>query len=152
MIFSIYGEQTNQFVKRIFMSLPQKERRRVSVVISAVTDAELNTGVRPFSFGGNVVHEIYFDTAKLRFFLNEEKVGAILSAFIIAMLAEESASRIHSLNNFPLSDQALMTYAGHIIEYAKHLKCSKEVSSFLARCSNLENQWRKDELAESQRI
>ena len=55
MIFSIYNEQTNRLVKGIFMGLPQKERRRVSAVISAVTDANLTTAVRPFSFGGKVV-------------------------------------------------------------------------------------------------
>jgi hypothetical protein len=144
MIFSIYNEQTNRLVKGIFMDLPQRERRRVSAVISAVTDARLTTAVRPFSFGGKVVHEIYFDTDKLRFFLHEEKVGAILSAFIIAMLVNDSGP-----HNLPLSDQSLITYAGRVIQCARHLKRRKEVSSFLQRCINLENQWREDEVDES---
>jgi hypothetical protein len=139
MIFSICGE-TNQFVKRIFMSLPREEQRRVSAAISAVTDDCLTTAIRPFSFGGRVVHEIYFDLDKLRFFLNEEKVGAVLSAFIIAILVYDSGSR-----SFPFSDESLITYAGRVIQYAKHLKRRKEVSSFLYRSMDLENQWRKDE-------
>jgi hypothetical protein len=112
-----------------------------------VTDADLTTAVRPFSFGGKVVHELYFDITKLRFFLKEEKIGAIVSAFIIALLAQYSRSRGDS-SPFPLSDQSLVTNQNLITRYAKHLKYRREVSSFLTRCNDLENQWRRHEHSE----
>ena len=100
----------------------------------AVTDADLTTAVRPFMFGGKIVHELYFDPTKLLFFTREEKVGAVVSAFAISYLAEHG--------DVPLSDQSLRTHAEQIIQYGKRLNYEGEVSRFLRRFKTLEDEWR----------
>jgi hypothetical protein len=82
-------------------------------------------------FAGRVVHELYFDLSKLLFFTREEKIGALVSAFIIASLAHEA--------DVPLSDQTTRTHAELIIRYAKRLKYGAEVSAFLRRFMALED-------------
>jgi hypothetical protein len=145
MLFSLRNEQANQFIRRIFDTFPRREQRQVESVISGVVDAELTTAIRPFGYGGKVIHEAYFDLAKLRFFLKQEKIGAIISAFIIPLLVKQSQLDA----DFPaisLSNQLLVTNPDLITQYAKNLNYHKEVFSFLTRCNDLENQWRRHEV------
>ncbi len=134
--FAVGHPQTGHLVGEVFRHLPTKERKLVETKVAAVTDTELVTAVRPFMFGGKLVHELCFDPSKLLFFTKQEKVGAIVSAFLISCLAENGA--------VPLSDQTLRTHAGLIIRYAKRMKYGREVSLFLRRFTILEDEWRRD--------
>jgi hypothetical protein len=136
MQIAIDHHPTNSLVADIFRKLPHKERRRVETEIAAVTDTDLPTAIRPFMFGGKVVHELYFDPAKLVFFIGGEKSGAVVSAFIISILAHDAGA--------PLSDQSLRTHPRLIIRYAKRLKYGPEVSTFLRRFEACESEWRRD--------
>lgn len=71
----------------MFRKLSPKERKLVEVGIVAITNNDLVTAVRPFMFGGKVVHELYLDPSKLLFYTRKEKIGAVVSALIIAILA-----------------------------------------------------------------
>ena len=121
--------QTSYLVDEVFRKLPAKERKRVQTRIAAVIDSDLVTAVRPFMFGGKVVHELYFDPAKLLFFTRQEKIGAIVSALIISLLAKNAPS-----------DQMVRTHRKETIQYAKRLKYGTEVSAFLRRINTLENE------------
>lgn len=103
-LFAINHEPTKCLIKDVFRTLPVQERSGMESSIAAVTDDDLPTAVRPFMFGGKVIHELYFDPAKLLFFVRREKVGAVVSAFTISSLANESEPRIGE--EIPLSDQA----------------------------------------------
>ena len=135
-LLEICNRPANTFVKHIFDGLPALEQNKVKSVVAAVTDSNLTTAVRPFSFNGKIVHELYFDTDKLLFFLKDEKVGAVVSAMIIASLASEK--------RMPLSSQALMTHAKLILRAANRLKYGRQVSAFLRRLKSLEDQWRNE--------
>jgi hypothetical protein len=135
-------EATNSLVREVFKRLPVQERRRIEPVIAAVTDDDLPTAVRPFMFGGKVVHELYFDPPKLRFFVKSEKIGAIVSPFITAPLAKESEARIKRA--IALSDQALSDHANLIIRRAKRWKYGRQVSAFLRRLKTLEDEWKEE--------
>jgi hypothetical protein len=126
--------QTGCLVSDVFRKLPATERKRVENEIAAITGGELVTAVRPFMFGGKVIHELYFDPSKLLFFTRQEKIGAVLSAFVIASLAHDAV---------PLSDQSLITHASQIRRYGKRLKYGSEISAFLRRLRILEYDWRK---------
>ena len=136
MQIAVDHRQTSYLVDEVFRKLPAKQRKCVQTGIAAVTDTELVTAVRPFMFGGRVVHELYFDPAKLLFFTRQEKIGAVVSAFIIASLAQN--------NQVPLSDQALRTHARLITRCAQRLNYGYEVSAFLGRFRCLEDRWRRD--------
>ena len=140
MQFAVGHQQTSHLVSGIFRKLPAGERKLIEDEIAAVTDTDLTTAVRPFMFGGKIVHELYFDPAKLLFFTREEKVGAIVSAFAISYLAKSGDA--------PLSDQSLRTHAEQIIQYGKRLKCGGEVARFLRRLRSLEDEWRRDSSAD----
>ena len=132
--------QTGWLVDEVFRSLPAKERKLVESRITAITDSDLVTAVRPFMFGGKVVHELYFDPSKLLFFTSLEKIGAIVSAFAISCLAQN--------DDVPLSDQTVRTHAKQIIQYGRRLKYDSEVSAFLRRLNTLENEWRRDSFSD----
>ena len=136
MQFALGHRQTSSLVNEVFRKLPAKERKSIETGIAAVTDTDLVTAVRPFMFGGRVIHELYFDPSKLLFYTRQEKIGAVVSAFIISSHAHNS--------NVPLSDQSLRTHAKQIIEYGKRWKYGCEVSAFLGRCMTLEDEWRRD--------
>jgi hypothetical protein len=133
---AISHRPTSDLVNHVFRNLPAKERKRVENKIAAVTDTNLTTAVRPFMFGGKVVHELYFDTSKLLFFIREEKIGAIVSAFAISSFPQNA--------EVPLSDQSLITHAEQIIRYGKRLKYENEISAFLGRLRTLEDEWSRD--------
>jgi len=135
MQFVIADTQTGCLVSDVFRKLPARERKRVESKIAAITNSDLVTAVRPFMFGGRVVHELYFDPCKLVFFSRQEKLGAVISAFAIASLARDGA--------VPLSDQALRTHTSQIIQYGRSLKYGSEISAFLRRVRILEDDWRK---------
>jgi hypothetical protein len=135
MQFLIADTQTSCLVSDLFRRLPARERKHVESKIAAITNSDLVTAVRPFMFGGRVVHELYFDPFKLMFFTRQEKIGAVISAFAIASLAHDGA--------VPLSDQALRTHTSQIIRYGRSLKHGTEISAFLRRLRILEDDWRK---------
>lgn len=132
MQFAVSHVQTNYLINDIFRKLPADERKHVEAKIAAVTDSDLTTAVRPFMFGGKVVHELYFDPSKLLFFTRQEKIGAIVSALIISSLAQKG--------DIPLSDQTARTHTRLIIRYAGSLKYGAEVSAFLRRFIALEDE------------
>lgn len=136
MQFAISDNAVSELVNYVFRTLPAKEREHVENKIAAVTDADLTTAVRPFMFGGRVVHELYFDPSKLLFFTREEKIGAVVSAFVISSLAQNG--------DVPLSDQTLRTHDELIMRSANRLKYGTEVSLFLRRFMTLENEWRQN--------
>jgi len=133
-LFAVDDESTRSLLAVTFHKLPVQERTHIKSIIAAVTDADLTTAIRPFSFGGKVVHELYFDPAKMLFFDRQEKIGAVVSAFIISCLAQNG--------HVPLSDQTLRTHTKMIMRYAKRLKYGAEVSAFLRRYTALEDEWR----------
>jgi hypothetical protein len=133
MQFEVGNHSTRVLVSDVFRELPLKVRRGVEAKLAAVTDTELVTAVRPFMFGGRVVRELYFDPSKLLFFNKREKIGAVMSAFIISYLAQRY--------DVPLSDQTLRTHHSLILRYAKRLRCRVEVSAFLRRTFELEDEW-----------
>lgn len=140
MQFAIGHHQTSSLVEEVYRKLPAKERKLVERRIVAITDSDLVTTVRPFMFGGKVVRELYFDPAKLLFFTVIEKIGAIISAFIIASLAQNAG--------VPLSDQSLRTHAKQIVQFGNRLKYGSEVSAFLRRVGTLEDEWRRDSFSD----
>lgn len=91
MQFAVSHSQIIELIKDILGKLPARERNNVENTIAAVTEANLVTAVRPFMFGGRIVHELYFDPSKLLFFTMQERNGAVVSALIIAYLAHEKA-------------------------------------------------------------
>lgn len=141
LLFAVTTEATNSLVERIFRGLPVQERERIQSSIAAVTDDYLPTAVRPFMFGGKVVHELYLDPEKLRFFVKHERIGAIVSAFIIASLAQESKQRIEE--EASLFDQVLWLHRQLVLQHAKRWRYAREVSAFLNRLKILEDEWRE---------
>jgi hypothetical protein len=137
-LFSIRNQETNQLVKRVFDTLPTDERKQVDTIISAVTDADLTTAIRPFGFGGKVIHELYFDPNKLHLFDRNQKVGTIVAAFIIASLSLETKGK------FPLDNQTLRTRSGEIMDRARRWKHGRAVSSFLKALNLQEDQWNRE--------
>lgn len=133
MRFQICDDRTSTLVVNVFRELPKKEQKTIESVIGAVTDHKLITVIRPFMLSGKVIHELYFDPAKLVFFIEQERIGAVLSAFIISSLAQRGA--------LALSDQELMTHPELIIRDARRLKHATEVSAFLRRFTALEDEW-----------
>jgi hypothetical protein len=77
-----------------------------------------------------------FDSKRGRF----EKIGAVVSALVIASLAKESEQRV--AEEFPLTDQTLVEHADAIVRRAKRWKYGPEVSAFLRRMKALEDEWR----------
>jgi hypothetical protein len=138
MFFSIRNEETNHYVKQVFNTLPIKERKQVNSIIAAVTDADLTTAIRPFGFGGKVVHELYFDPNKLRRFDKNQKVGAVVAAFIIASLSLETKGR------FPLDNRTLRTRSGEIMNRARRWRYAGAVSSFLKALNFQEDEWNRE--------
>lgn len=134
MQFAVSHHATSQLVKGVFQSLPVKLRNGVENEIGAVTDTKLVTAVRPFMFGGRVIHELYFDPDKLLFFTMREKIGAVLSALIIAELADKQS--------VALSDN-VEDRSNLILREAKRLKYGRQVSAFLRRIKTLEAEWRE---------
>jgi hypothetical protein len=130
--------QTANIITGVLGELSPTERRILETEVVAIADRELVTAVRPFMFGGMVVHELYLDSAKLLFYTTREKIGAIVSAFIIVLLSRKG--------NVPFSDQSLRTHAKQINRYGKRLKYGDEVTAFLRRVTNLEDEWRKHSL------
>ena len=141
-LFEVSDEPVNTLMKAIFRKLPIVDRRHIESVIAAVTNGKLTTAVRPFAFGGKIVHELYLDTEKLALFTKREKTGAIVSALIISVLADESKKGNHK--KVDLSNQALMTHGKYIANYAKRWKYREEVTAFLRRLKALEDEWRHD--------
>jgi hypothetical protein len=140
-LFAVAPEKLNCMAKSIFKRLPAEARRRIESSIAAVTDGDHPTAVRPFMFGGKITHELYFDLVKLRFLAKHEKIGAIISAFIIASLAGGSGKGAGE--RVPLSDQALFDYADLIVRGAREWKSGSEVSAFLRRLKTMEDEWRR---------
>jgi len=136
--FVIANERISSLVREIFSKLPVEERERIGSIISAVTDADLVTAVRPFAFAGRVVHELYFDPRKLSLFGKRERVGAIVAAFIMASLATDTERR------FPLDNRALKSRGRQIIVQARRWKYADEVSSFLNEMNFQEDQWKRE--------
>jgi hypothetical protein len=120
---AVSDRQTHDLIRDILRNFAARERNQVENVIAAVTDADLVTAVRPFMFGGRIVHELYFDRSKLLFFTMEEKIGGAVSALIIAYLAHKKV--------VPLSDQALMNHSKLVFREAKRLHYASQVSAFL---------------------
>jgi len=147
-VFALTHESANALLRRIFGGIPIQERRRITSVLGAVTEKALPTAVRPFMFGGKIVHELYFDPEKMRFFVRREKIGAIVSAFIIASLTRESEPRTET--GIALSDQTLMDHTSLIVRHAKLWKFGDEVSAFLRRLKVLEDEWRQSVLVRQQ--
>jgi hypothetical protein len=140
-------ESTNSMAERIFARLPSGERSRIGATIAVVTDKSLPTAVRPFMFGAKVVHELCFDTEKLWFFVKDEKIGAIVSAFVIASLSEKSKQQAR--RDFLFSDQSLIERRDLIIERAKRWNYGRQVSAFLERLVRIEKEWRQGIAARS---
>jgi len=136
--FVIANETISSLVQETFSKLPAEERGRIGSKISAVTDADIVTAVRPFTFAGKVVHELYFDPSKLRLFNKEQRVGAVMAAFIIASLAQETKGE------FPLDNQNLKTRSSQIIKRARHWGYADEVSSFLKEMNFQEGEWSRE--------
>ena len=136
--FVIAIQRINSLVQEIFSTLPVEDRLRIGSIISAVTDADLVTAVRPFMFRGKVVHELCFDTNKLRLFDKNQKVGAVVAAFIIASLSLETKGR------FPLDSQTLRTRSGEIMARARRWKYANAVSGFLKALNSQEDQWNRE--------
>jgi len=130
----VKNAQTCFLIEQVLRKLSVEERELVEHRIKAITDCDLVTAVRPFMFGGKVIHELYFDPSKLAFFADQEKIGAVLSAFIIASLAERGLLK--------LSDQELRTHPDLIAREARSLKHANEVSAFLSKFAHLEDEWR----------
>ena len=136
--FVIANERISSLIQEIFSKLPAEERGRIGSIISAVTDADLVTAVRPFTFAGKVVHELYFDPRKLSLFGKQERVGAIVAAFTIASLTTETKRR------FPLDSRTLKSRGRQVIDQARRWKYSGEVSSFLDEMNFQEDQWKRE--------
>jgi len=126
MELAIADGQTNSLVADLFQTLPDEDCRRVISSIVAVTDAELTTAVRPFGFGGKVVHELHFNPSKLKLFSTKQRTGAVLTAFAVCCLTEETSGK------FPLSNQILAARRRRTIaKRAIRWNRVREVSSFL---------------------
>jgi len=110
-------------------------------MIGAITEDDLPTAVSPFMFGGKVVHELYFDHSKLVFFTKPERIGVIASALIIASLAAKSEGNVNG--KLPLSDQLIAEHPELIVRRARNWKYGREVSTFLTRLNELEDEWRQ---------
>jgi hypothetical protein len=136
MRFSVHNDSLDSLATATFRKLPAHDRKNVESMIEAVTDADLTTAIRPFSYGGKIVHELYFDPAKLLFFTRQEKRGAFVSAFIVASLARDG--------HMPLSSESLRTHARYILRCAQRLNCKQEARAFLRRFTTLEDEWRLD--------
>jgi hypothetical protein len=137
MIFAVTNTTTKMLTKDVFSGLPDEVRKQIGLTVAAVVDADLTTVVRPFMFGGKVVHELYFDPAKLGLYNENERAGAALTAFIICWLAHRTAK-------FPLTDQALRTHHKRILGQARRWKCFGTVNAFLRKFSRLEDEWQRE--------
>jgi len=119
-LFEVSDEPLNTLIRGIFRKLPLTDRKHIESTIAAVTEMDLTTAVRPFAFGGKIVHELYFDTEKLVLFTKREKMGAIVSALIISMLADRyKGGKGGKEGRLPLSNQAVLTHGRLIVSSTK---------------------------------
>ena len=114
-------ELERQFT-RLFGTLSASDQGKIKSKIMAVGDGFLESAHCPFLFYGRFAHELILEPRKLRPFTPRERVGALVSAFMICVLAAEG--------KVPLTDRSLKKHPKRILEKSRENGYQGYVSAF----------------------
>jgi hypothetical protein len=97
-LVALRDQPTKSLTRTVLAALSAKDRESAEATVTAVVQSSLPTVARPFTFGGKVTHELILEPGKLASFSKRERIGAVVSAFIIASLQD--------LSQRPISNEA----------------------------------------------